>query len=461
MVAAKTAIATSGHNISNANTEGYTRQRVQQGTDVPRPGPGSNAIIGTGVHVKRVERINDDYIEKQLRNSGKEMAHLEEKELVLKQTEDIFNEMGGEGLNRLMARFFNEFRKLANDPNSEAVRQSVREASQAMVNDVKRLRKEIDEVRRHIDNKLEGNAAEINAAAREIRDLNVKIKTMELGGAVANDLRDKRDTALKKLGSYMDLNMYTDKDGNYMVDIKGMGPLVAGSEVESFSVYRSPADENGKVENALDVKTSASASSVVTHRISGGKMGALLEVRDKTLSEIQDKLDDLAYNLTNAVNQVHEQGFTRDGATGVSFFKRLATKERAAEYLDLSDDIKFNINNIAAAGQPDAPGDNRAAIALSGLQGLRIMSGGQSTVDDFYNSIVSEVGVNSARTRSTLNQQRDIQTQLTKVRDQISGVSIDEETANLLQYQHAFDASAKVIQVADEMLRTVLELKRN
>ena len=87
------------------------------------------------------------------------------------------------------------------------------------------------------------------------------------------------------------------------------------------------------------------------------------------------------------------------------------------------------------------------------------MGGGKSTVDDWYNSIVSEVGVASGKTRSRMTQQKDIMTQLNKMRDQISGVSIDEETANLMQFQHTFDASSKVIQVADEMLKTVLSLK--
>ena len=105
-------------------------------------------------------------------------------------------------------------------------------------------------------------------------------------------------------------------------------------------------------------------------------------------------------------------------------------------------------------------GDNRIAIALSGIQGLRVMNNGKTTMDDWYNSIVSDVGVLKSRNQSDMNQQKSINTQLGKMRDQLSGVSIDEETTNLLQFQHAFDASAKVIQVADEMLDTVLNLRR-
>ncbi len=460
MMASKAAIATTGHNISNANTEGYSRQRVQTEASVPREAVGSHAIIGTGTQISRVERVNDNYLEKQIRNGARDLSHFEEKDMALKQAEDIFNEMGGDGLNRVMSRFFNEFRKLANEPDSEAVRQSVREASQAMVGDFKRLRKEVDDVRKHIDAKLAGQASEVNALAEEVRDLNVRIRQSELGGAMANDIRDKRDLALKKLAGYTDLTMHTDNEGNYVVEMRGVGPLVVGPEVQKFTTEASPADDQGKVEGAFDLKTTGAAGGNVTHQIKGGKLGALLEVRDGTLSTILNKLDELAFNVSNAVNDVHEQGFTREGFQGVSFFKKLGSQERAAEFLDLSDAVKDNVSNIAAAAMADAPGDNRTAVAISGLQEMKLMNGGQSTADAFYNSIVTDVGVASSKNRFGLNQQKDIMNQLGKMRDQISGVSIDEETANLMQFQHAFDASAKVIQVADEMLKTVLELKR-
>ncbi len=459
MVAAKSAIATAGHNITNANTEGFSRQRVETAAEVPLTGYGKSQI-GAGTKIQRVSRMNDEYLEKQIRNAGREVAHFEERGMALKQTEDIFNEMGGEGLNRIMARFFNEFRKLGNDPDNEAIRQSVREAAQSMVNDFKRLRKEVDEVRKHIDSRLEGYTREINALSEEIRDLNLKISAAEIAGAPANDLQDKRDLALKKLGSYMDLSMHKDDDGNFYVDVRGVGPLVSGPVAEKFSVYRSPADDQGKPENALDLATSGSATARVTHQVKGGKVGALLDVRDRALSTVQQRLDELAFNVSQAVNEIHRQGFTRDGAVGVDFFKVPVATERAAEYLDLSDAVKFNVNNIAAAAEPDAPGDNRIAIAISGIQNMRLMNNGKSTVDDYYNSIISDIGVAASSNKNSLNQSRDIQTQLNTMRETLSGVSIDEETMNLMQFKQAFDASAKVIQVADEMLDTVLSIKR-
>lgn len=460
MVAAKAGIATSGHNIASANVEGYSRQRVLTAADEPRNSVGPHALIGQGVNVNRIERINDEYVEKQIRNGARDMAHMEEKDLILKQTEDVFNEMNGDGINRLMSRFFNEFRKLANEPENDAIRESVREASAAMVNDFHRIRSEVDAVREHIDSRLEGNASEINSLGNQLRDLNVHIRQQTIGGAQPNDLEDQRDQVLKKLATYADLNMHKDGEGNYIVDIKGVGPLVAGSNVEKFSVYRTKADDEGKPENGLDVKTDGSVLGRVTHTIKGGKLGALLEVRDQTLSTVLDRLDDLAYSVSQAVNAVHEQGFNASGEQGTAFFRHLGTKERASEYIDLSNEIKADSSHIATAAIADAPGDNRIALAISSLQDQHMLGDGKITADGFYNAIVADVGVAANRNRQAMTQQKDIQIQLGKIREQSSGVSIDEETANLLQYQHAFDASAKVIQIADEMLKTVLDLKR-
>lgn len=459
MVAAKAQMATTSHNISNANTEGFSRQRVQQRADNAIPHGGKN-MIGQGTNLARTERINDQYIEKQIRNASRDLSNLEEKDLALKQTEDIFNEMGGEGLNRLVARFFNEFRKLANEPDNEAVRQSVRESTQAMANDFKRLHTSVNDVRHHLDARVEGFTGEVNSIAEQVKDLNIKIKVQELSGAVANDLRDQRDLALKKLATYMDISTHTDKDGGINVDIKGIGPMISGPNAEKLIVTRSAADAEGTPENSFAIRSTGNASNNITHALKGGKIGALLEVRDKTLSGILDRLDEMASTITNSVNAIHREGVTRYGTKGVDFFKTLPTKERAAEYMALSDSVAADANQIAAGALPDSPGDNRIAVAISQLQNMRVMDNGNATIDAFYNGVVADVGVVAGRTRNSLIQQKDISMQLDKMREQIAGVSIDEETANLLQFQRAFDASAKVISVADQCLQTVLELRR-
>ncbi len=460
MVAAKAQMATTSHNISNANTEGFSRQRVQQKADNATP-HGAKNLIGQGTLLARTERINDHYVEKQIRAAARDLSHMEEKDMALKQTEDVFNEMGGEGLNRLVSKFFNDFRKLANEPDSEAVRQSVRESTQAMANDFRRLRGHVEDVRNHLDARIEGFTTEANALADQVRDLNQKIKIQEISGAPANDLRDQRDMAMKKLATYVDVSVHADQDGAYNVDIKGVGPLVNGPNAEKFVVYRSPADSGGKPENSFAIRSTGNASNDITHALKGGKLGALLEVRDQTLSSILNRLDDMAATITDSVNAVHREGFTRYGTKGVDFFKTLpGGKERASQYMGLSDEVASDVNQIAAAATVDAAGDNRIAVAISQIQNMRVMDGGNATIDAYYNGLVSDVGVVAGRNRNSLVQQKDITMQLDKMREQISGVSMDEETANLLQFQRAFDASAKVISVADQCLETVLNLRR-
>ena len=162
MQAARAGVSTAGHNIANANTEGYTRQRVQQTADVNPPKGAIRPTIGTGTSVARVDRVNNDYIDRQIRTSGRELAFAEERESVLRQTEDIFNEMNGEGLNRMMSRFFNDFRKLSGEPENLALRESVRESANAMVGDFRRLKTQLTAVRAGIDGQIDGHVGEIN-----------------------------------------------------------------------------------------------------------------------------------------------------------------------------------------------------------------------------------------------------------------------------------------------------------
>lgn len=458
MEASKAKMGTTSHNIANANTEGFSRQRVEQRADVPTAHGGKN-LIGTGTLLAKTERVNDAYLEKQLRDSGRTLAHHEEKGQALKQIEDVFNEMGGEGLNRLMAKFFNDFRKLSIEPDSRAIRQSVLESASAMVADFGRLRSQVEEVRAHLDSKLEGMVREANALGEEIKDLNLKIRSSELSGAIANDLRDRRDVAMKKLATYVDLAFHQDEMGGVHADIKGVGPFIAGPNVLSFEVNRTPRDADGKPENSFSIRSAGSAANDLTHALKGGKIGAILETRDEALAKVLDSLDQMAFQLAKKVNEVHEKGFDSRGKTGSKFFNDLNSVEGASRFFSLSADVKGDPANIAAALEPGAAGDNRVAIALAQLQNERFLHDGTSTVDDYFNAMVSDVGVLSGRTQGALQQTKDINMQMQKMRDQISGVSIDEETANLLQYQHVFGASAKVIQVADECLKTVLDLR--
>lgn len=462
LVASKIGISVAGHNIANVETEGYSRQRLIHAVADPLGLPHEKHRLGTGTKVVRVERSNHAYLEKQICSIERELSFCQEKDMAFKQIEDIFNELNDDGLNRLISRFFNEFRQLANEPESMAIRQSVKEASQSMMNDFKRLRREVEEVRGHLDSKIEGLVSECNATLVQIAQLNEQIKTVENQGVASpNDLLDRRDLLLKKLSGFMDVVVHPDEGGVWNIDSREAGPLVSHFQAEQFSLNRTEKDEEGKADNHFDVFLSHHQAPL-THLLKSGKLGALFEVRDQVVSSLLERLDILAFSLIENVNQVHRQGFSLEGQTGLAFFKELPGlgSQGAAGRMDFSEDLKRSVNAIAAAWVPDAPGDNRVALALSQLQFESFMNEGKATADEWYNSIISDVGVFASKNRFSLVQQEDVMNQLTMVKEQISGVSLDEETTRLLEFQHLFDACSQLIRMADAMVKTVLALKQ-
>lgn len=455
LMVTKQAMTTTGHNIANVNSEGYSRQDVQT-TSAPTI-PGGRLTFGNGAWAKKVTRVSDEYLEKRIQAENKNFANAEEKDLYLHQTEQIFNESNNDGLNRLATRFFNEFRKLSSDPANTAIRASVREASGQLSSEVRRMDHELKEVAKNIDDRLEGYVRELNALAKEVRDLNIDIDKAELGGGEAPDLHDKRDLALKKLGAMADISTSKDNNGRVTVTLVGQIPIVNGESLTELNVMRSPADEQtGKREGHLDIYVNTPVPQKLTKFFATGRLGALLEVRDKDINGAQTQINQVAHLITTEVNNLHRQGFGLDGATGRDFFQDGGDPERAASAMRISDNIANNLDAIAAAKEPGSEGDNRMAVALSAVGELKGLGGTSSSILDVYNSMVSGLAVKTGASQKELVFQKDVLDQLQNVRESLVGVNLDEETANLVKFQHAYAASAKVLQVADETTQQIL-----
>jgi flagellar hook-associated protein 1 FlgK len=456
----RAALATTGHNISNVNTEGYSRQRVEQ--ESANPQKLGNVVFGSGVKISSIQRINDEYLTRQLANETKSLGQYEEKEIALSQADAIFNELNNEGLNRLMSRFFNEFRKLGNEPESEALRATVRESTEQLVGDFHRLSRSIQDIQKNIDVRIESNVRQANELIERIAKLNEEIKRYELHSGQAGDLRDKRDMAIRKLSEILDVSVATDERGSLTLNLEGVGPLVSGTLVNKIYVEKAHADPSvGRPENSYVIRVENIADGgEVTQKIKNSRLGGLIEARDKILGQASRRLDELAYMFAKKVNEIHRLGFNMNGTTGVDFFEEPVQVYGAAQRLSVSEAVKSDFKNIATGLEPDSPGDNRITQLIAKLQHARIMGNGNSTFDDFYNATVADVATVAQKNKQVLEHQTHIVGQLEKLRQSISGVSLDEETMNLVQFQQAFNASAKVIQVADEMLDTILNLKR-
>ncbi|WP_295905421.1 flagellar hook-associated protein FlgK [uncultured Bdellovibrio sp.] len=449
----QTALQTVGHNIANKSTEGFSRQRVELMTN--QPITEGNLQIGMGARAGVVTRVNNPWLEKQIQKEGTSMGYQDSRTNALSRVEQIYNEQANKGLNQYMTDFFNSFRELSNNPESLASRTMVRESAAALTKDFSRVVGQLKDVQDDIDGQIKTTVDEINQITKEIASLNEKVQMVEIQNTPANDERDRRDLLLKKLGEKIDISWAEGKDGMVTVTAGRTGILVSGSGSSELKAQET--EERDRVE-IFFVGTGAPAN--ITKQITGGRIGGALDVRDHVIEDMLAHVDNMAYTLAKEVNAAHIEGFDKAGRPGVLFFEMPESVKGAASSIELNKTIFNDVGRIAAGAQAGAAGDNTVANVISSLQNRQVMDGGSSTLDDYYNTQVGQIGAIAQRAAKAQESQKNVLSQLTNIRESISGVSLDEETTKMIEFQKTYDASARLIKTADEMFDTVLNLKR-
>ena len=449
----QTALQTVGHNIANKTTEGFSRQRVELLSNQPI-GEGK-LQIGMGARAGVVTRVNNPWLEKQMQREGTNMGYEDARSEAMGRVEQVYNEQNNKGLNQYVTDFFNSFRELSNNPESLASRTMVRESATAMTNDFTRLTEQLHAVQEDIDGQLRTSVEEINQITKEISSLNEKVQTIEIQGIPANDERDRRDLLLKKLGEKIDISWAEGKDSLVTVTAGRTAILVSGT---SCSELKAAATNTRNRVEVFFKGTGTPAN--ITDQITGGRIGGILQVRDQVIEDLLDQADKMAYTMAKEVNTAHVEGFDKYGKPGVLFFEMPEGMKGAASSMSLNKTLFNDVGRIAAASKPNAPGDNTVANVISSIQYQQVMDGGTATMDDYYNTQVGQVGALTQRAIKAQESQKNMMSQLTNIRESISGVSLDEETTKMIEFQKMYDASARLIRTADEMFDTVLNLKR-
>lgn len=456
MAVSQSALSTTSHNIANRSTDGFSRQRVDVSTS-PAVGEG-NKRIGTGSQLSAISRSNNPWLEKQIEREGSNLAFLEGRSGALQRLESTFNEQTVKGLNNAMTEFFNSFRELANNPESLTTRTIVRDNANALVKGFKEMDRQIASVTDELNSVVDAGVKEANAYSKEIANLNDKIKSIEITGAVANDERDRRDLLVKKLSEKLDISYAEDaKTGMINVTAGKTGVLVAGTSCNELKTTNNQFNQT-----QVMFETSAGGTRVdITDQFKRGALGGAIELRDGMVAGLRDDLADLSYNIANEVNKAHVEGFDRYSKQGVNFFDLPQDGSFDIENLKLNDVINTDVGRIAAAARPNAPADNTTANVIHSLQFKAIMGPERTfTFDNFYNSKVGEVGIMSQKSQASFESQKNILDQIKNVREGVSGVSLDEEAQKMIEFQKSYEASARVIRMADEMFDTILSLKR-
>lgn len=459
MMNSQTALQTSGHNIASKDVKGYSRQRVEQQTNVPT---GTGKLRhGMGAKSAAITRVNNPYLERQLGQERSAGGYNDGRAEALGRVEQVYNEQSNKGLNQFMAEFYSSVQELANNPESLATRTQVRETADFLSKDFKRMHTQLHEIRRDLDQQIVSQIEEVNQMSKEVATLNEKIQGVELSGGHANDERDRRDLLIKEIGERINIKWAEGQDSSVTITAGNTALMVAGFDAKRIEAKGTP-ESDSKGEGNVDLfylNSERATPTIVTQQMLGGKIGGLLEVRDKVITEVLSDIDKMAHTFAENVNAVHRDGFDVYNRSGRDFFAVPTQIRHASANLAVAGAIMEDVGRIASAGGPNSPGDNRTALRIARLQQDKIV-GGENTMDEFYNSIVGKIGIQARRATTASETQRDIVKQLGNLRESISGVSLDEEATKLIEYQKSFDASARLIRTADEMFDTVLNLKR-
>lgn len=435
------AIDVTGHNIANAQTPGYSRQRLDMQAAVPLRTP--DGLVGRGVTDSGVERLRDRFADDSFRRESALQRRSRTLADMLGQLEAAFGEPSDSGLAASLDGLFSAFGDLANDPANPVTRSLAQQAARQVTQQLRRLDGQVTQTAAEAADRLRAGAADANLLLDQVASLNRAI--VEAGGPLrrAADLEDQRDQLLDRLADLTGARALRRDDGSVAVII-GDALMVDGGANRRLAVQGAPG-------GGLQLGIAGAGTPV---RLPGGSLQGYAEITTTFAPQVRAGLDTLAAGLVAEVNAIHRTGVTPAGATGTDFFDPAGT---TAQTIALAPAIAASPAAIAA-GATSAAGDGAVALQLAGLRTTGVAAFGGRTIAEAYSDVVSGLGVAVKDAEASDAAQDVLVTQADVRRQQVAGVSIDEEMVRLIAQQQAFAAAARLVTVADEMMQSVLQM---
>jgi flagellar hook-associated protein 1 FlgK len=556
--AAQQLLDTAAHNVANANTPGYSRQRVSLVESPPYTFPAFNRSglpgqIGSGVTVTAITRVRDNFLDLQVQAQTALQGEWDTRQQQLAKVEAVFPEPSDTGLGSTLSKFWNAWQDVASDPTSTAARTALTEQASSLAMEMNRDSTQLKMIASGIDSQVGQQIQTVNDLATQIAALNSQIQRVTITGDHANDLMDQREQLLEQLSSIVPAHVMTQQDGSISVLVGGTD-LVSGvfarkmvAQTDQATGQTNPVWADG---GAVDLPS--------------GQMKALIDVRDTDLAGYLGQLDSLAKGLADATNTLHERGIDANGAAGQAIFTYHAGNE--AGTLAVNPTIAADPRLVAAAASAGTPGDSSVAGLIADLRNARSYSAGvagtdvvggmdlttnttarlmvvsastataqtytfsangssltltgadgttqtvdvadmaangtqvlnfdqlgvkltvnagaagkagadlatdlamtghntlvatslftpSQTASEYFASFVGKIGSASAQSSEMSKNQQLVVDQLTARVQEVSGVSLDEEATDMIRFQHAYQAAARVITTMDEILDTLI-----
>ena len=313
------AINTTGNNVANANTEGYTKESAEMTTDMPMLT--SYGAFGTGVKIAEIQSARNDLIDKSLRNSLMDESYYDKMDSSMDRLQNVFNEMSGSGLKKSMEEFFSSWHALALNPDLQTARQQVLDKGQTLASNMNYAYNSLSKLKNDLDNETGYTITQINNIAKQIANLNYEIKKGELGdNEHSNTLRDQRGVLLNNLyklsnAEVMDKSYDANSQSEMTVLIGGM-PIVSGDSYNELSANKL----KGSLYNKVYFVEKNGQTVDITQKIHGGSLGAALNLRDNVIDKYQNDLNAAASSLIQNINKIHASG------TGLTAYKQVVGK---------------------------------------------------------------------------------------------------------------------------------------
>ncbi len=455
---AQQGIDTTSHNISNAQTEGYSRQDVRLKQREPFLKQG--VLIGDGAYIAGIVRSRDRFLDRQVNSTHSALGRSEGRYNALTELESFYGPEMNADITGEMDNFFDSLQTLSTNPEEMTIRTSLQERGKSLAFAFNQSDRNLKIFRDNINERIKDSIDTLNGTLTSIAQLNLKIRESEYGEArTGNDLRDQRDLLVHKLSESLGINYYEDQFGMTTLRSADGSLLVDRGYSSKFGIRKN----NDGMYDVLLLDSEGEVSRNLTGYLKDGSLGALIDVRDNVVKDMLEQNDTLAFTFASKVNEVHKQGFGLGEyslSNSRNFFEHLESAAHAGQNIKLDAVVAGSTNAISAASTPQAIGDNVVVNRLLQLKNQRVLSNGTATFTEFYANGIGILGAETARSAHTRDADKVLFSDLKSKSENVSGVSLDEEATNMMKWHSAFTASSKMIKTIDDMMETVLSLKR-
>jgi flagellar hook-associated protein 1 FlgK len=433
------ALAVTANNVANQNTPGYSREvaDLEENTPVVL----GKLTYGTGVKLAQVHGIRDSILQLRIQQETGQQGQLNSFVNAMSQAQTLFT-AGTSDIGSQISNLFSSFSQLSTDPSSISLRQGVLTAASNLTSTFNNISTNLNTQRLNLDLNVVQSVQRVNTLTKQIAGLNGEITALENVGQDASTFVDQRDNLISQLSGVIDVSEIKSDNGITLTTSNGTA-LVAGTQSYDLSTQA----------NSSGVQHVFSQGTDITSTLESGSLEGLIQVRDQTIPGLLTSLDTLASGLETAFNSANAAGFDLNGNPGGNFFSPPPAGGAGA-----AANIALAISDPAliAASSDGSAGSNGNLANFSAIQNQATIAG--ATPTDFYGNLVFNVGNDVSNGTAELQSAQLVLRQLQDQRGSISGVSLDEEAANMTQFQRAYDAAAQIVVAVNQMLETVINM---